>query len=521
MELLSPHFLLGVVFPLYLVGLVVYRLRFHPLSKFPGPRVAAATAWYEAFFDLAPPGGQFMHKLDELHEHYGPVVRINPHEIHIKDSSWLDTLYIHPSQGVRDKYPPAAHLTGTPDGVFGTISHAIHRKRRAVVSPLFSKSVAAASETAIYESVEKMLARIDRQISYNGCAEMRMNFLAFSTDLLAEHAFGKSLNLLHDDDKALNWQRTIRAVAHLTPIGRQFPWLMPVALKLPVRPLEYIVPDIARIVGLRRDMKMRAEEAIKSHEACDKSELADKIPKQTSNGIHRLYQGILSSKLLPDSEKSADRMAQEAFVTIVAGGETTARVLTMAMYCILASPAQVLKRLRSELVEIMPEPTTQVSIPALEALPYLTAVIKESLRITALVTSRLPQVSPKERLQFREWVIPPGTPVSMTLRDILLDPDVFDEPFEFRPERWLPSNPKLPDMIRNYVPFGRGSRSCLGMNLAMAEMYIVIACMFRRVDFDLHDTIKERDIDTVRDCFIAEVSPETKGVRIKYASSSA
>lgn len=51
----------------------------------------------------------------------------------------------------------------------------------------------------------------------------------------------------------------------------------------------------------------------------------------------------------------------------------------------------------------------------------------------------------------------------MTLRDVLLDPDVFDEPMSFKPERWLSSNPDLLRIMHNYVPFGRGSRMCLGM----------------------------------------------------------
>lgn len=52
-------------------------------------------------------------------------------------------------------------------------------------------------------------------------------------------------------------------------------------------------------------------------------------------------------------------------------------------------------------------------------------------------------------------------------------------------------------------------------SFALAELYIIIACLFRRFDLELYDTIRERDIDVVRDCFIGEVAPNSVGVRIK------
>ena len=51
----------------------------------------------------------------------------------------------------------------------------------------------------------------------------------------------------------------------------------------------------------------------------------------------------------------------------------------------------------------------------------------------------------------------------MTLHDVLLDPTVFDEPMRFYPERWLPENPDLERISQAYVPFGRGSRMCVGL----------------------------------------------------------
>lgn len=56
-------------------------------------------------------------------------------------------------------------------------------------------------------------------------------------------------------------------------------------------------------------------------------------------------------------------------------------------------------------------------------------------------------------------------------------------------------------------------------SLALAELYIVIASVFRRFDMELYDTVRERDVDAVRDCFIGETSPESRGVRVKIVEA--
>jgi cytochrome P450 len=81
-------------------------------------------------------------------------------------------------------------------------------------------------------------------------------------------------------------------------------------------------------------------------------------------------------------------------------------------------------------------------------------------RLAYGVMHRLPRVSPDVPLQYGQYTIPPGIPVGMSTYLMHTDPTAFPDPLEFKPERWM--SKVTPAMLRNYVPFSRGSRNCLG-----------------------------------------------------------
>ena len=123
MESLSSHkiSIVALSFLAYFVCEVVFRLYFSPVAKFPGPRLAAASFWYEFYYDVVL-GGRYTWKLAELHKEYGirdcfllqsdpillnrsgAVVRINPYELHINDPEFYDEIYVGPTKGKTDKW---------------------------------------------------------------------------------------------------------------------------------------------------------------------------------------------------------------------------------------------------------------------------------------------------------------------------------------------------------------------------------------------------------------------------------
>ena len=82
-----------------------------------------------------------------------------------------------------------------------------------------------------------------------------------------------------------------------------------------------------------------------------------------------MFQSMLLSNYLPPAEKRRNRIAQEAFTIIVAGGETTARVLTTAIYHLLANRDIALNRLRDELNSTIVDPDVRIEVRTLEQLP--------------------------------------------------------------------------------------------------------------------------------------------------------
>jgi len=77
-------------------------------------------------------------------------------------------------------------------------------------------------------------------------------YLAITTDVVYQHVFDKDLKLTGDKQRAHDWKKTIYSVAFLTPLAKQFTWILPLALKLPVFLLQATMPSQGRLVELYR-----------------------------------------------------------------------------------------------------------------------------------------------------------------------------------------------------------------------------------------------------------------------------
>ncbi|KAI9641437.1 hypothetical protein NHQ30_010244 [Ciborinia camelliae] len=143
--------ILFISLSLWIIYGAIYRLYFSPIAKFPGSKLAALTLWYEFYFNVIR-DGQWIWEIKRMHEEYGPIVRINPYELHIDDLEYYDELYAG-STRKREKYLWFVSSGGSPGSSFETIAHDLHRLRRNAVNPFFSKRSITAMEPIIKSKI--------------------------------------------------------------------------------------------------------------------------------------------------------------------------------------------------------------------------------------------------------------------------------------------------------------------------------------------------------------------------------
>lgn len=178
---------------------------------------------------------------------------------------------------------------------------------------------------------------------------------------------------------------------------------------------------------------------------------------------------------------------------IVAGDETTAHQLSFATYHLLSNPDK-LSTLLTELDLAAKSnnisPTTLLPHSILKDLPYLDAVIHESLRLLPTTFGITRRIAP-ENFQHPtrpDIFIPKGARLEVINGLLSRDASVFPEPTKFLPERWLGEKGQTEaDVKWNWLPFARGPRNCIGSGLAMMEMKLLLANVFRRFELEIVD----------------------------------
>ncbi|KAL7940118.1 benzoate 4-monooxygenase cytochrome P450 [Trichoderma barbatum] len=458
------------------VGIVaIYRVTFHPLARIPGPKIAAITQLYQTFYSYYNNQSRFYQKVESLHAKYGPVVRITPDEVSLSDPENYSTIYhVGTKYGKPDAY---YHVFQAPGSFFTAADNREHSIRRAPVNPFFSRKGVLALEPVVQEKAKILLAKLRKELDQasktpGGFVELHDLFSAISIDVASDYSFDDCYNTLEAEGYGRNFSDMVLGLLTSFWFFMQFDVLETVALSLPTwisSALSPALKDYNKLVeGVRQNIKNVKTQTVSQREK----------PQRRS-----IFHELLSA----DPNRTVDDMTDIALSIVVAAAAATGNTLGILSYNVISNPF-VYQRLRAELLEAYPEENQEMTWMALEKLPYLAAVIKESLRLSYGVIGRLPRVVPAPGATFNGYFLPAGTTVGMSSWMMHRNTTAFPNPDKFDPERWL--DPEGASKQHKYlVSFGKDSRQCIGMPLAYCELYVTVASVFRNFgDLEIRGT---------------------------------
>ncbi|KAK3370484.1 cytochrome P450 [Podospora didyma] len=455
-----------ILVPLYLVVKYVYRRFFSPLTKFPGPAFAACTKLYEAYHVLYK--NDWLVNLEALHQQYGPVVRIGPHELHFNDHEFCLT---HHKRADLAKCTSYYGLLNTLLG--GLSSPHSHVERKSIIQPLFSGgTLSRFSATTLNSHLDSLHDRFldiagPGAKGYSSIVKPvnATHFLwAFTNDVMVSYLLDEDMGYLRDPDltKVHDSLRAFSAIELATvlrtmPIARQafdiFPSLRTFS------PLGWLDALVMEHLGpLMKNQK-------------------------DPEGHHEKDRGSVLARLFNQLGNDQQIVTQESAQALFIGNESLLSNLTFLLHNMMQNP-ECIQKLRAEL-DTLDVGTYGHRIwrdPRVVRLPYLDALCRESTRLSSPGWHRQPRMAP-EPIEYRGTVIPPKTSMSFTLHMLEHDANLYPEPNSFKPDRWLGNSDEAQKARASSVTFGTGTRTCLGQFIARQVLRKTLACLVYNFNF--------------------------------------
>ncbi|KAJ9606160.1 hypothetical protein H2200_009121 [Cladophialophora chaetospira] len=483
MDIVRCIFLLTLASLVYSLLWVVYTRVLHPLHGIPGPFWASVTrTWYT----LASSKGDLEHVQRALHGKYGPLVRIAPNEVICADPEAIKTIYPiqAPIPTKTDFYDPwrVDAFSKHPDN-FTASDEKVHGRRRRIVNHIYSLTNVLSLESYIDKCTKLFLQRLGEFADSGKAADLGEWLQWYSFDVIGELFFGRTFGFMqqsHDHEALIASLDAFLPVLSTVSVASSYyrPFMLISALLSSSR---------RKAVGVMTLFANTARRIVVQRREAETQEHADdKIRRD-------LLKQLLD--IVRDKGEKVDfgfgDVAREAHIALFAGSDTTAIVLRSCFYYLMKSP-EVHRQVVEELDQAASrnELSSPIQYGEASRLPLLGATIKEAMRLHPSVGFTLPRTVPAGGIEIAGTYIPAGWRVGMNAAVIGYNEEIFGrDALEFRPRRWLESDSAKMD--KYMLVFGAGTRTCIGKNISLAEIYKLLPEVLRRFDVQLVDPAKE------------------------------
>ncbi|KAI0977543.1 cytochrome P450 46A1 [Xylaria arbuscula] len=332
------------------------------------------------------------------------------------------------------------------------------------LAPAFQPLVIQAQYPCLKKHLENYIQHLDHAAQAGDVVDLASLHVLVTLDIIGDIAFGAELHAISQGPGCL--------------ILRLFDEILPELMKCGLFPLRAKIPIFQKTRDMHRAIRQIRSIAKNSiaHARCG----GEYDEKGQARKVEQKIFEILATQKEPDGNYtfSEKELCDDYIAFLVAGGDPTAHTMSFAIYQVLRHP-EVYAKLRAEIYDSIPDDTVIPTLGQIQ-LPYLGMVIKETLRYSSpgFGTFRECPVA----TEVAGVTLPEKTTLALWNPGVHRDPRLWDDPDTFDPERWRSGESRV---AGSYFPFSYGPRSCVGKGLAMLEMTLVLATVFRRYDLSL------------------------------------
>jgi hypothetical protein len=426
------------------------------IKGIPGPRLYDLSKWRLAYDDWT---GSRTRTIHQLHQLYGPVVRIGPNEISFNSLEALKTIYGAGSGFERTYFYRMFDVYGQQN-LFTFAGVKEHGERKKILAHAYSKSsILKSSAAAVEEKVWEYMELLEKDPET--ASETFSSLHYYSLDNITHFLYGEQFGATSALKGSKHDQIMLNDV--LDPSRRKLAWF---ACHLPaytkwLMSRTGLGEKIVAGLGLLPQKKPTVYTGIRRHALGAWEKYAQSTSDVKSASRSSTIIGRLGETRLGDME-----IASEAADHLLAGVDTTSDTLMFLIWALsLPENARFQEKLIEEVTAISPSKLNARGIPTADAsmkLPYLDAVIKETLRLYAPLPASEPRSLPIPTT-IDGYKVPANTTVSMSPYSLHRNPDVFKDPLTFNPDRWFGDAKDLVEMKKWFWAFSSGGRMCIGL----------------------------------------------------------
>ncbi|KAE8392884.1 cytochrome P450 [Aspergillus alliaceus] len=461
----------------YIIYNAVYNLYLSPLARFPGPKLWAIS---DIPRQISIVRGRAHLRILALHNHYGPVVRVGPHELSFNTPQAFQDIYGF-RRGEKETHFPkdpklyATQLSGMSTAVGGYTDNETHTRQRRLLSHAFSERSLREQEGTIVHYVDLLMQRLRERTNLERThkAEVDLarwfNFTTF--DIIGDLMFAEPFDCLKSN--------------------QLHPWIHLIFSSLKAFTLLNVINQYTLVRKFQENLLPKSLiRQLLSHLDLCKQKADRRLEAGTSrpdfiSAILKHGLGDEEGRFIEDQPimSRSEIYANSAFFTI-AGSETTATMLAGCVYY-LCKHREIKDKLCDEIRSAFSS-DQEIRSSKCTPLVYLNAVLEESLRMYPPVAAGDPRLVPQGGSTVGGHVLPEYTTVYAHRYSAHHAAENFALPEQFIPERWMGNDCRFDSDKRDAVqPFSLGPRNCLGKNLAHLEMRLILCKLLFNFNIEL------------------------------------